>query len=400
MRHNCRHGLGILAPSAAGAIGRFCPGGRVHSIVRTFQKALNLGKNHRKLCALMQPRYARLAEYARALQMVDFLWWLRSRCDCALKGTRDATMSRVTRDTSWHVFAFILVVVVLSLLTPLASWQGGRHQRWQRSSRPTVSRERGSLGRSTNTSVHETPQPQIAPLGPLIADQITLDPSIRETPAISTGRPDLSDAAKAEPETDGEMRLSAVSRPPQPTVLPPSAIESRPASESLGDSLFSAPEPAIETRAWPKATALLEQLDSLATAVPSAAPWAGQTMSSLTRLASSSSLADPLVAAELANLKRLADEAKEFARQAGDDQSRSKILRAGYALVRRLVIWDIAYSLTTSGELAAAPIVDHQAWTQALAKVDSMLQTTGAAANWRKYLLIDRALSDFDSSSC
>jgi hypothetical protein len=28
------------------------------------------------------------------------------------------------------------------------------------------------------------------------------------------------------------------------------------------------------------------------------------------------------------------------------------------------------------------------------------LQATGAAANWRKYLLIDRARDDFDSSAC
>src|SRR5581483_7275978 len=48
----------------------------------------------------------------------------------------------------------------------------------------------------------------------------------------------------------------------------------------------------------------------------------------------------------------------------------------------------------------AAPIVDHQACQNVLAKVDSMLQSTGAAGNWRKYLLMDRALSEFDSSSC
>src|SRR5439155_20102961 len=147
-------------------------------------------------------------------------------------------------------------------------------------------------------------------------------------------------------------------------------------------------------------TALLEQLGSVATAMPTAGPWTERTISSLSRLVALPSLADPAVSGELANLKRLADEAKELGKSAGDDQARSKILRVGYALVRRLVIWDLAHELATSGELAAAPIVDHRAWNEALAKVDSMLQTTGGAANWRKYLLIDRALSDFDSSSC
>ena len=64
------------------------------------------------------------------------------------------------------------------------------------------------------------------------------------------------------------------------------------------------------------------------------------------------------------------------------------------------MIWDTVHALASSGDLSAAPIVDHHAWTEALAKVDSLLHATGAAANWRKYLLIDRAKSDFDSSNC
>src|SRR5262245_27675254 len=119
-------------------------------------------------------------------------------------------MSRVARDTSWHVLAFIVVVVGLSLLAPLAWWQGGRNQRLHRSSTVNSIRSRTTLGRSKNTSTRDLPQPEMAPLGPLIADQISLDPSIRETPAIPTGRPELSEAARIEQELDNEMRLSAI----------------------------------------------------------------------------------------------------------------------------------------------------------------------------------------------
>src|SRR5439155_2479492 len=209
-------------------------------------------------------------------------------------------MRREARDTSWHVLAFIVVVAGLSLLAPLAWWQGGRNQR-QRLSNHTAGGGRATLGRSKNAAIHELPQPQIATLGPLIADQITLDPSVRETPAIGTGRPDLSDAATTEPEADNEMRLSAISRPPQPTMLPPAAIESRPASDAPGGSLFDVPEPTIQSRAWPQPKALLEQLDGVTTAMPTAGPWVERTISSLSRLVGSSSLADPLVGAELAN---------------------------------------------------------------------------------------------------
>jgi hypothetical protein len=113
-----------------------------------------------------------------------------------------------------------------------------------------------------------------------------------------------------------------------------------------------------------------------------------------------SSLADPAVLNELTNLRRLADEAKGLAQTAGDDQARSKILRAGYALVRRLVIWDAVHALATSGDISAAPIVDQRAWNAALAKVDSMLVTTGGAAAWRKYLLIDRAKAISIRANC
>src|SRR5204862_3455218 len=97
---------------------------------------------------------------------------------------------------------------------------------------------------------------------------------------------------------------------------------------------------------------------------------------------------------ELATLRSLADEAKGLAQSIADDQARSKILRAGYALVRRLVIWDTVYTLAASGDLSAAPIVDHRAWTAALSKVDSLLHTTGGAAASRQYLLTHRAKAE------
>src|SRR5262249_24398418 len=47
-----------------------------------------------------------------------------------------------------------------------------------------------------------------------------------------------------------------------------------------------------------------------------------------------------------------------------------------------------------------APIIDRRDWVEALDEVDSLLGETGAAGNWRKYLLIEQARSEFDSSAC
>jgi hypothetical protein len=313
-------------------------------------------------------------------------------------------MRRAERDTSWQVLAFAVVVVGLSILAPLAWYAEHSHSSHKRS----LARRHRASGRDARVAVHELPppRPQLAPIGPLVADQISLDPSIQETPAIPTGRPDLSDLLPGESEEENELRLSAISRPVQPIIPPTSEMRAaRESSELPGTSPFaipeqSLPEQSLPTRAWPEAKALLEQVHGAAQAMPAAASWGERVTSSLSHLAGLPSLADPAVSAELSNLRSLADEAKVLAQSATDDQSRSKILRAGYAIVRRLVIWDMVYGLASSGNLSAAPIVDHHAWSAALHEVDSMLQATGAAANWRKYLLIDRALTDFDSHNC
>jgi len=314
-------------------------------------------------------------------------------------------MRRAERDTSWQVLAFAVVVVGLSILAPLAWYAEHSHSSHKRS---LARRHRKTTARESKIAVYELPppRPQLAPLGPLVADQISLDPSIQETPAIPTGRPDLSDLLPGESEEENELRLSAISRSVQPIIPPASEMRAaRESAEQPGTSPFAIPEPSLPeqpqpTRAWPVAKALIEQVHGVAQAMPSAAGWSERVTSSLSHLAGLTSHADPAVSAELANLRSLADEAKVLAQSATDDQSRSKILRGGYAIVRRLVIWDMVHGLASSGELSAAPIIDHHAWTAALHDVDSMLQATGAAANWRKYLLIDRALTDFDSHDC
>ncbi|HMC12328.1 MAG TPA: hypothetical protein VKH44_13600, partial [Pirellulaceae bacterium] len=316
-------------------------------------------------------------------------------------------MSRVVRDSSWHLFAFVIVVAGLSILAPLTWWHAGRngrpsHSPWK--NHDTDRHDTLTLGRPDKVLIPKLPlsELQVAPIGPLIADQINLDPSVNETPALPTGRAEPSDDP-LQTEATGELRLSAtLVRPSQPFVPQPNEIEPlRQPADAPGGSPFAIPESAFPpSRAWPHPTALLDQLHGAALATPLAAPWAEQAIEAVSRLIAAPSLADPAVSMELANLRSLADEAKGLAQSIADDQARSKILRAGYALVRRLVIWDTVYTLAASGDLSAAPIVDHRAWTAALSKVDSLLHTTGGAAAWRKYLLIDRAKADFDSSTC
>lgn len=309
-------------------------------------------------------------------------------------------MSRPAPDLSWHLFALAIVIAGLSVLAPLAWWQANPQGR-----KLAHSRGRGTLMREIPDRLlpSELPldEPELAPLRSLVADQIQidLDPSVTETPALPAPRASGTDDP-LQLEATGELRLSAtLARPVLPLLPDPIPVEPlRQPAEPPGTSPFAMPESAFPpTKAWAYPAALIDQLRVLAESTPAAAAWAQQVASELERLIQADSLADAAVTSQLASLRRLADEAKNIARSAGDNQARSRILRAGYALVRRLVIWDQVHVLAASGEPEIAPIVEHHALTAALDKVDALLHNASAAARWRQYLLIDQAHDEFYS---
>src|SRR5262249_15631737 len=108
-------------------------------------------------------------------------------------GPKETPMSRAAQDSSWHLLAFVLVVAGLSVLAPL-TWRqarpppkatplaGRREARPQRN--PIALDDRPSNSDGELIAASPTIQPQVAPLGPLVADQIDLDPSVLETPAL------------------------------------------------------------------------------------------------------------------------------------------------------------------------------------------------------------------------
>jgi hypothetical protein len=311
-------------------------------------------------------------------------------------------MSRQARDFSWHLVALAMVVAGLVILAPLAWWrtQDPHESRARRVETLGAANTRALAPRVHSPKFHvEDLQPQMAPIGPLIADQISLDPSIHETPALPVADPpDLGDLL--EPTAVPQVRLSATLVRPSPVPQPQELQPQYPLPQPANPSPFPVPAPAVPgTHAWTYPIALIEHLRALTTSVPSAANWAEQTIATLERIVNINSLGDPRITVELANLRQSADAAKALSQQAGDDQARSKILRAGYAIVRRMIIWDIVHSLAKSDSMVAAPLVDRHTWIDSLAGVDQMLQTTGAGTHWRKYLLLDRASIEFDSSS-
>src|SRR5262245_52122017 len=113
-------------------------------------------------------------------------------------------MSRLKGVFSWRLLFFVAGLFLLSLLAPFG---------WNRNSEPAA-RHLGKSSRGEDASRLESelaqsaageeseiqdpnseiaPSPQLAPLGPLVADQIDLDPSITQTPALpAQGKLDLT----------------------------------------------------------------------------------------------------------------------------------------------------------------------------------------------------------------
>src|SRR5438067_1458661 len=106
-------------------------------------------------------------------------------------------MSRLARDFSWHVILFVMMVAGLSLFAPLAWWN--REPPRRSVSRTSLSKAARKFEAAPFLQPDEFSiaalQPQTAAVGPLVADQITHDPSIHETPPIPAARPILGDEA-------------------------------------------------------------------------------------------------------------------------------------------------------------------------------------------------------------
>lgn len=232
-----------------------------------------------------------------------------------------------------------------------------------------------SIGRGTRKSPSapgaQGPQPQREPIR--IAqrrEQNRLDPSIEETPPLPANSL----------QSQGEN--SVISEPDHQA----------PAVSSSRDLVTAAPPETDRPAAWPPPTNLIQQLASLAESEPACADWAGRVQVELEQLAALPSLGDRQAAVILARLSELAEESRELASRLPTEDGRSRTLRSGFAVVRRLAIWEPAYRAAASGEAASpdALVAAQQRMLSIIPAIESELPRTGDASHWRNYLLLTR----------
>ena len=193
-------------------------------------------------------------------------------------------------------------------------------------------------------------------------EQNELDPSVQEFPALPSN------------ETAGTPHSAAVS------------------PQDAGDGVLPA---AIRRQtAWPQPTGLLAQLAALAERNEQSAQWAERVRSELDQLAGLPSLADPASASVLDRLAALTDESRELAGRLESEEDRSYLLRAGFAVVRRLALWQPAARAAQSptADAGFSPALAAQCRGRLrllLAAVEAEATSTGDARPWREYLLLD-----------
>lgn len=348
-------------------------------------------------------------------------------------------MSRLAHGFSWKLLAGVFTLFLLSLLAPSLwrqewnlDWLASMHaSRWElseplpslRGRLPATSEEAEEIVVASRAAAPETraaapeaiaaaeptavaaydelPQPSlpaaepatpaadsladyqvpshVAATGPVVAEQIDLDPSITETPNLPPHRPGIDDDQPS--PGSRPQRAQPADRPlPQPPKAP--QVQ---------------PPPVVGPWAYP--TGLVEQLKALAEADPVVAAWTEQVIATIDQIAHAPSLSDPSIKPLLGQLKQLAENGRNLALRMDNEDRRSGVLRAGYALIRRLSIWEPVHELALRGEPTAQTIPTPAEWKQTLADVYGRLNSTAQAAGvWREYLLLEQARSQFGYS--
>lgn len=225
-------------------------------------------------------------------------------------------------------------------------------------------------------------KPTSKPVAPRVAERIGLDPSIRETPALPAVHQEegTTKGRVTAHLTDDELALIEAAYVPEPALT----------------------EPALPS-AWPLPATLLTQLDNLAASDPIAADWADRAKTEISALASLPSLADPKAAESLNRLQALAGEADRLAQRGEDDDARSRILRASFAIVRRLAVWEplhqVARQGSPGGKQAPLQLSSSQQILASAQSVQAEIAQGRDAAAWQKYLLLDQLLERCTAAS-
>jgi len=145
---------------------------------------------------------------------------------------------------------------------------------------------------------------------------------------------------------------------------------------------------------WPQPQALLERLDQLA-AQPATSQWATDTAGLVRKLGSAVSQGSDEAMVIIRQLREPASRAAALAATLDDKALAGELCRTGYALSRRLDVWERLVEIGDWGPIAAeGSPPDPKQLSLCLAEIHELTGDSAQGRAWREYLLVD-ALSQW-----
>jgi hypothetical protein len=210
----------------------------------------------------------------------------------------------------------------------------------------------------------ELPPPDAVPEHTEVAAPVVETASV-EDHLGSTGVDAMANAAEDPPSAAPPLTAEvAVTAPAEPVVVAPVAE-------------------------WPRANSLETQLNALGQHAATQS-WAESVLGELDRLHATTCLGDPEAAAILQRLVQLTEAGEDLAERLPARELRIPLLRAGYALARRLAIWRPVHANVAAGTNGLpASQLDGDRLREAIERVESLVGRSEHRSGWSQFLLLD-----------
>lgn len=243
------------------------------------------------------------------------------------------------------------------------------------------------LTEETSAPERALPPPGLPSATAMAQERIALDPSVANS--LNPSESDVPSSEVPPPAVPPAASLSDTeSEPPAAPKLP---AADPPFPEPAPAPLVEAEAAPLRGGAWPVAKALHEQLADLGVRVPLANSWTERVRSELDLLSEVPSLADAAAIEHLDRIERLLQDAKQQASRPERFDGRSLVLRACYALQRRMEIWQTVARMEAQGGTIRNLTIEPGEVAKHLAAIAGMLKGNPEEAGWRRYLLLAEA---------
>ncbi len=307
-------------------------------------------------------------------------------------------MKRNRQTPIWPYLLLLACLFGLSVAAPRA-WRGGRVGDGPQASRIGTA---VVVKRPTHTVPSVEIDPYIEPaLVEPTPDQDALDREALELEptserAVAELPPSLARQAPLETAVEAPPMIAPVA-----ITAPAQAFEEAPPAPVTADipmpirTPHAVPMESIDAKhsssLWQPPTSLIDQIKAVGS-YPECTVWSNRVLGLLSELATRSGAEDPSTAGLLIELATAADDALRLANNLPDSASVGKLLRAEYALRRRIELWHKTPGLGSSLHVTRktnSPI-DHRQLTRVLGSIETLLSQHLRGRSWREFLLISQ----------